>query len=396
MGVFFGLMIFIILIGLGTGFRRAMNEELRAISPNMVGIGVGSTSIPYAGFKANRDISLDYKDFLYLRDHMRTMTNLVALKFMEAEDERPLITYGTKSTRYYVVGATEGIEKIQSVEMLAGRYLNARDIQKGEPVCVMGEKVVSKLFDSNEEALGKMVLIEGGAFKVIGVMKIFGQMSIFSSPSYSLHVPLKYVSHNLSPETKVDIAGITVNSGVEAEEEVRDEIFSYLLRTKYVSPQDTKLVSTFGFAEIVELYAMMARGINILIWVVGMGTLLTGVVSVSNILIITVRQRQREIGVRRALGAKPKDIFRQFISESLLLIGIAGVGGLVVGLWISLGLGTLAENSEKMSDFLKNPYPGVGIVLGSLLIILVSGILAGLLPVYKALQIKAIDAIRDE
>ena len=140
----------------------------------------------------------------------------------------------------------------------------------------------------------------------------------------------------------------------------------------------------------------MANLLNALVWIIGLGTLLTGVISVSNILLVTVKERQREIGVRRALGAKPIDIVIQFMLESMAMILVAGLLGLLVGLLLLLGIGALAESGGKLSDFFLRPYPTPGILLFSLIIMILAGAFAGLLPVQKALDIKAIDAIRDE
>ena len=145
-----------------------------------------------------------------------------------------------------------------------------------------------------------------------------------------------------------------------------------------------------------RIFDLMANLLNALVWIIGLGTLLTGVISVSNILLVTVKERQREIGVRRALGAKPIDIVIQFMLESMAMILVAGLLGLLVGLLLLLGIGALAESGGKLSDFILRPYPTPGILLFSLIIMILSGAFAGLLPVQKALGIKAIDAIRDE
>ena len=145
-----------------------------------------------------------------------------------------------------------------------------------------------------------------------------------------------------------------------------------------------------------RIFDLMANLLNALVWIIGLGTLLTGVISVSNILLVTVKERQREIGVRRALGAKPIDIVVQFMLESMAMILVAGLLGLLVGLLLLLGIGALAESGGKLSDFILRPYPTPGILLFSLIIMILAGAFAGLLPVRKALDIKAIDAIRDE
>ena len=145
-----------------------------------------------------------------------------------------------------------------------------------------------------------------------------------------------------------------------------------------------------------RIFDLMANLLNALVWIIGLGTLLTGVISVSNILLVTVKERQREIGVRRALGAKPIDIVIQFMLESMAMILVAGLLGLLVGLLLLLGIGALAESGGKLSDFILRPYPTPGIILFSLIIMILAGAFAGLLPVQKALDIKAIDAIRDE
>ena len=174
------------------------------------------------------------------------------------------------------------------------------------------------------------------------------------------------------------------------------EIMRVISRNHHVDPRDTNVVQSLSMEVFLKIFDMIINILSILMWVVGLGTLFTGVIGVSNILLVTVRERQREIGVRRALGARPDDIRTQFMLEALLIILLAGLAGLFAGLLVTLGVGAVSDNSKEISGYILRPYPQPWMLLFSFVVMVISGVLAGLLPVYKALQIKAIEAIRDE
>ena len=210
---------------------------------------------------------------------------------------------------------------------------------------------------------------------------------------WCVEVPIDFaVGGNLDRE--VMISGL-LKEGSTADD-LRSELSGYIARAHHVDPTDTGALGMVDVESQLRIFDLMANLLNALVWIIGLGTLLTGVISVSNILLVTVKERQREIGVRRALGAKPIDIVIQFMLESMAMILVAGLLGLLVGLLLLLGIGALAESSSQIGDYLLRPYPTPGILLFSLIIMILAGAFAGLLPVQKALDIKAIDAIRDE
>ena len=210
---------------------------------------------------------------------------------------------------------------------------------------------------------------------------------------WCVEVPIDFaVGGNLDRE--VMISGL-LKEGSSADD-LRSELSGYIARVHHVDPTDTGALGMVDVESQLRIFDLMANLLNALVWIIGLGTLLTGVISVSNILLVTVKERQREIGVRRALGAKPIDIVIQFMLESMAMILVAGLLGLLVGLLLLLGIGALSESTGKLAEILVRPYPTPGILLFSLIIMILSGAFAGLLPVQKALDIKAIDAIRDE
>lgn len=395
MGVFFGMFIFTVLLSIGIGMENGMNRQIESVSSNLTAYMLSTTTRPYQGYKNNRRLETTYDDYLQIKKQSKTLSNVVCSMIWENQNGGWMSTINStqKKGRGYMMGVSTGYLEQNRPALIAGRLLSDRDIVDKKNVCVIGMNVLKSLFDSPEDALGKHIFVSGMSFQVIGVtgeanMQVFGPNS-----AYSAYIPLPFVAND-NPEANVLLLG-TPKQDI-SEEEVKEELFSYFSRKYHIHPEDKDVLISAGMRIIFGLFGMITGGIKILVWLIGMGTLITGIISVSNILLVTVRERQREIGVRRALGAKPRDIFEQFILESVFIISLAGFTGLFLGLLVALGIGSVVENINGIREFIVSPYPQLHILIISILIVLVSGILAGLLPVYKALEVKAIDAIRDE
>lgn len=397
LGVFAGMFFFTVLISLGEGIDNSVNQTLKGVSQDFVVLMGGRTTKPYDGYKANRMISPTYKDYLDLKAHARKIKDVSCSAGYHKDGLWQNVLVSLKGqTRYvYVVGVSENYSKIQQNVVVYGRDLRSDEILDGVTNCVIGEKLAERfVYDDVSQVVGSYIMTNGVPFRVVGVVKPFtDSFNVMFNPSWSIQIPLSIAVRN--DLYKPVLISVNPMPGV-TEEEVINEAKQVVYRNHHVDPTEPKVVNGIGMSLFNNVFKMIATGINILIWVVGMGTLVTGVISVSNILLVTVRERQREIGVRRAIGAKPADIRAQFMLEAIVIIFVAGSIGIILGLLVSLGLGAISENVPKVSDYLLRPYPPIHILILSVVIMLVAGVFAGLLPVYKALQIKAIDAIRDE
>jgi putative ABC transport system permease protein len=213
------------------------------------------------------------------------------------------------------------------------------------------------------------------------------------SPEWAIEVPIDFAVQGDLNHTLYMIGKLRSDSSVD---DLRAELMPFISRSHHIDPSDTGAVNIVDVESQVRIFRMINDLIGALVWIIGLGTLIIGVISVSNILLVTVKERQREIGVRRAIGAKPADIVLQFMLESVTMIFIAGLLGMLIALLILLGVGAIAESSSELGAVLTRPYPTPSRMLLSFIIMFLGGIAAGLLPVQKALGIKAIDAIRDE
>lgn len=395
LGVFAGMFFFTLLTGLGNGIRHGIDHAMEGISYDISLVMPGRTTHPYKGYKANRLIETTYEDYVYLRERLTTVSALEGASPWSGNWSDPQVILNGKSLGVNAMGISPHYfpDFVKNI-VHYGRNLREDEIARGELVCVIGIEKAADFFGRGKEseAVGKILTIEGTPFRILGVIEAYSDnIALGFNVSYAVIMPLQAATHG-KPKT-FTILYYTPKWGIDKKEAER-EILSILYRRHNIDPRDDKVFSIFGMDTFLNIFSMIERIINVLIWVIGLGTLFSGVISVSNILLVTVRERQREIGVRRAIGAKPDDIRTQFMMEAMFIILLAGMAGLVFGLLILLGVGSVLEATNN--EMILQPYPSTGILIFSLIVMVLSGILAGLLPVYKALQIKAIDAIRDE
>lgn len=394
LGVFAGMFFFTVLVSIGNGLEHATTEKLKAISSNAAFFIPGRTTMPYQGYKANRSIKGTYNDYLAIKAQSKLLKSISCYTSMGQWGTTQVVANG-KSEKCAVVGlAPNYYSSVEEHIAIYGRKMNTEEMKRGDLVCTVGENEAMKFYwDNPEDMVGTFISINGIAYKVVGIIKQFSDhMSFGFNARYTIEVPLKNVI-GTDYNREVWLVG-NMYDGVTSEE-AGEEVYQIMARRQNLHPKDTKALTTVGMELFNKIFGMIGTGINLLIWIVGMGTLVTGVISVSNILLVTVRERQREIGVRRAIGAKPADIRTQFMAESVIIILVAGTVGIILGMVVSILLGMVAEVAD-LKDFIIRPYPDLQTLILSVVIMLVAGVMAGLLPVYKALEIKPIDAIRDE
>lgn len=396
LGVFAGMFFFTLLTGLGNGIRNGIGHIMDGVSSDLVLVMPGRTTFPYKGFKANRFIETDYSDFVYLRKRLTTVREVAGATPWGGLFGSNLVVLNGKAHNYTVMGISDNYfpDMVQNI-VVYGRNMSADEINNGDRVCLIGDKMAETYFAERNisEAVGKYLTIDGIPFRIVGINKPYSDnINMGFNPSWSVILPMVVATQG-NPN-KSTLIYYSPKPGLD-KKAAEKEILPLLYQRHHIDPADDKVFSTFGMETFLAIFGMIERIINVLIWVIGLGTLFSGVISVSNILLVTVRERQREIGVRRAIGAKPADIRRQFMLEAVFIIALSGMAGLIFGLFLLLGIGAVTEQT-MVGQFLDRPYPSGGVLLFSLIVMGLSGVLAGLLPVYKALQIKAIDAIRDE
>ncbi len=394
-GVFWGILMLVILLGSGTGFRNGVLKNVDGFATNSAFFFSEKTSEPYKGFKKGRYWQMRNRDLETIRQRVKGVQYLSPM-IMQWGGQNNVVK-GQKAGTYNVRGVYSEYFNIETQHVLAGRLLNEVDMLDKRKVCVIGSTVREELFGAEEDPIGQYIRVNGIYYQVVGVIKPKPRVSIGGRTESSIMIPFKTLQQASNQGDKFWFLCATAENGYSCDKLVED-IKIVLKSQNEISPTDEQAVSSFTIAKQFETFDLLFTGIDILVWLVGLGTLLAGIIGVSNIMMVTVRERTREIGVRRALGAKPWDIITQIMSESLLLTSMAGLLGLCLGVFLLDVVNNMLSANAGSSDetFFSNPEIHIGAAVAATIVLLLSGLLAGMIPAWRALQIKAIDAIREE
>ena len=393
-GVLWGIFIYIALSGSANGLDNGFEREFENIAMNSMFVWAQSTSIPYEGFKTGRNPQLKLKDAQTLRN------NIPEIQFIAPRNVRGVfdgssgsqIVRGAKSGTYNIYGDFPEYTKIATKKIYdKGRFINQSDIDNARKVCVIGERTQKELFEEDEEPVGKFVRIDDIYFQVIGVHKYI-QGGGFESDG---DVFIPFATFKKLYNTGENVEWFTIAAYDDADViQVEKDVKQTLKRIHRVSPKDERAFGSFNLGEVFNRIMGFARGMTFLSLIVGIATIIAGVIGIGNILLISVKERTKELGVRRALGATPSEVRMQIILESVFLTVIAGIFGIVLGAFVLAGINAGTANLE---DFpYTNPTVPISFVLGALAIMVSLGTLIGLIPAQRAVSIKPIDALREE
>ncbi len=390
-GVFWGLFMLIVLLAIGNRITQNVIAQVDGFATNSVFIWSGRTTEPYKGYRKGRWWSFQMSDLPKIRERSQLADIISPAIQMRTGDKG--VVRGVKSGGYQVNGVYPEYFKIQTVGMVAGRMLNEVDIESRRKVCVIGETVYETLFNPGENAIGEFIRINGIYFQVIGVVEPVSSASIFGRVEEMVMLPFTVHQTLFGRGDEFYFLAVTSKKGVKATD-AEAEVKRIIREIKDISPTDGPAVGGVNVEHQFNMFNMLFLGINFLMWMVGLGALMSGIIGISNIMLVTVRERMREIGVRRALGAKPWNIIVQIMSESFLLTAIAGMIGLMLGLAVSLVVEKVVVFDPTFVP--TDPAISFGLAVTAMVVLILSGVAAGLLPAWRALKIKAIDAIRDE
>ncbi|MCL2727928.1 MAG: ABC transporter permease [Bacteroidales bacterium] len=391
-GVSWGLFMFIILVGFGNGFRDSIMDNFAGFASNSCFVYTNRTSEAYKGHRKGRSWSMNSKDLRIIREKAQSVEYLAPMIFADGTSIR-----GNKKGAYSGCGVYPDQFNIQNMEIQYGRLINEIDIMERRKVCFIGQEVYETLFNVGENPLGQNIRVGGIYYQVVGVGKSISRgVYIGSNPSRTVYIPFTTLQQTVSRGDAFYFLGCTAKPGYRASI-VEQEIKEIIKSNHEISPTDDKAIGSFNIEEEFRKINILFSGINILIWIVGMGALLSGIIGISNIMLVTVRERMREIGVRRAIGAKPLTILTQILSESFVLTTLAGIAGFIFGVLILTALQQImGSGTPDGGSFVIIPFVSFNLALAAMAILIVSSLLAGLMPAIRALSIKAIDAIRDE
>ena len=387
-GVFWGVFMLVGLVGGGDGLKEILNNNLAGFATNSAVVWAQPTTKPYHGFRKGRQWTLNYDDIKRLRAHVPELDVITPTISRWGANA----THDDRSASGIIKGVLPEMQKVSEPKMMYGRYINQMDVNHGRKVCVIGKQVYKSLFPKGGDPCGDVIRIDSVYFSVVGVNYSDGNMNVNGNDQQAVFMPLSLVQQIYNRGHSVDIICVTGKPGVVMSD-ITDKIRHVIAKAHDVAPDDEKGVMVFNTEMMFSMVDNMFRGINMLIWLVGIGTLLAGAIGVSNIMMVTVRERTVEIGIRRAIGATPRNILSQIIQESILLTSIAGMSGILFVVLVLQGL-EMANTTDGVAaaHFQISFWTAIGAVV----LLSVLGVLAGLAPALRAMSIKPVDAMRDE
>ncbi len=379
-----GIFIFIILFGLGNGLKNTFQEFFLDDASNAIFLYPGKTSMPYKGFKANRRIEFENEDLEDIKQNFPMFTEYVTPRISRSA----LTRYKNESNSYTTRGVAPGHQFIEKTLLMKGRYINERDLENKTKVAVIGRMVAKDLFKT-EEPIGKYIDIGSTAFKVVGVFQDDG------GDREERYIYLPYTTRQLLEKgnDKVDQLIVTFpkemgHAGAIAFE---TSLKRYFKDKKSIDPRDPNGIYFQNLTDELKQSQQFAVVLQLIVSFVGLGTLIAGIIGISNIMVFVVKERTKELGIRKALGATPRSVIQMILQESVFITTISGYLGLFLGIVVLKNIGLKLEDY-----FIKDPFIDFSTALAATVVLIIFGAVAGYIPAKRASSIKPIVALRDE
>ena len=390
--MFWGVFMLVALIGGGQGLKEMLEKNFEGFAQNTVIVWSQQTSKAYKGFRKGRWWSMDYKDITRLKQRVPEL-DIVAPALFAPWGKTNTAYYKDQKTTPRIQGCTPEYAKVIEPKLYYGRYINEMDMKEHRKVCVIGKRIYKELFKEGGDPCGKAIRIDSTYYEVIGVdYASSGGMNINGRAEQKVTLPLTLMQEIYNRGKEVDMIVATGRQGVVMSK-LTDRIRESVTMGHFVDPTDEQAAMVFNTEVLFQMLDNLFKGVNFLIWLVGLGTLLAGAIGVSNIMMVTVRERTTEIGIRRAIGATPKMILSQIIAESIVLTLVAGMSGILFGVMI---LQMLEMGNTEDGIVTAHFQVGFWTAIFAALVVSAMGVLAGLAPAARAMTIKPVDAMRDE
>lgn len=384
-----GIFILVILLGFSSGIQNGVKSQFEQDATNQINIWAGRTTKGYKGLNPGRRIQLKNQDFNKLSHDYAHFLEYKSANYMIW---RALVNYGKESNNYRIWGSMPDYQFIENSDIGEGRFINESDVASSSKVAVIGNKVKQDLF-KEEDPIRKYISIYGINFKVIGVYYDPGG----EDQESQIYIPLTTAQKSFNGADRINNLSYTVkmpksfDKGVELSQNISQAIESDLKQMHTVAPNDISAIRVFNNLEEAQKIFSLVNVIKLIFWFVGIGTIIAGVVGVGNIMLIIVKERTKEIGIRKALGAVPLSIVGMILQEAIFVTMFSGMFGLILGLGLLEVVGPLIKN-----DFIKYPQVDFNTALTTVFILVIAGAFAGFFPAYRAAKIKPIVALRDE
>ena len=389
--VAWGIFMLIILLGAGSGMQHGMEFNNAGISSNAVFLGAGQTQVAFQGIKAGKKVQFKNDDYVDLKNQVPGIESITG----RVQQFGIQVSYGNEYGGFLIEGVLADLNKIVIVNQLEGRFLNEPDLKGNRKVAVISLPIRKSLFKDGP-AIGQYIKIAGVSFVVVGVTQ-----NVSNTEEKIIYIPLttSQMTYN-GGDRLTDICLKTSSPTAEASKKVEEGIRRFLAAKHRFDYDDKNALSIYNNQESVSKMAGANAGIKLFIWIISIMTIISGIMGVSNIMIILVKERRKEIGIRKAIGATPWSIIRLVLSESVFITIISGFLGLVAGMGclalISSILVKASETSTQVKHVFFNPTADVWVAIAALAVLVISGLCAGYIPASQAASIKPVEALYDE
>jgi putative ABC transport system permease protein len=383
--VAWGIFMLIILLGAGSGLSNGVKLEFRDAATNSIWVFGGQTSEPYKGLKPGRYIQFDNADFAVIKNDINGVEKASGRFYVPGSN----VTYKKESGDFGIRTVHPDHQYIEKTKTINGRFINDIDINEKRKVASIGTLVKNTLFKT-EDPMGKYIEVNGVPFKVIGVFEDEGG----ENEQEILYLPISTAQMVFNGQDRINQMMFTVgDAGIEESKQIEEEVRQKMAATHMFNPKDKRAIRFWNNVEEFLKFNNLFDNINLFIWVIGVMTIVAGIVGISNIMMIVVKERTKEIGIRKALGATPVSIIKLIIMESVLITSFSGYIGLVLG----VGLIELVSNFiPEDTQFFNSPEVNFNVAVTATVILIIAGTIAGLIPATRAAAIKPIVALRDE
>nr|WP_262901696.1 MULTISPECIES: ABC transporter permease [unclassified Chryseobacterium] len=394
-GVGWGMFLYVSLLGAAKGMENGFDKLFSGFATNSIFLWAQKTSIPYDGFPKGRQVHLNLSDMDMLK------RKVSAIDYISPQNARGSFT-GTpgesmsrngKNGTYSLTGDYSVGNKISEKKLIFGRYINDADVMGNKNVVVIGEEIYKNFFDAKkkENPVGKQVNIKGIFFNVIGVFRV--KKGGGFENDQTAFIPLSTYTKMYNAGEQIDMFAIVSkpNANVNG---VEEDVKQVLKTQNKVSPEDTNAFGSFNLGKEFKKLTGFLTGMQLLTIIVGTLTILAGVIAISNILLITVKERTKEIGIRRALGAKPAEVRNQILLESVVITLSSGILGFMCGIFVLIILNAVTQNQDEFPFY--NPTVNYGNVFGAMAVMVILGLIIGMIPAQRAVKIRPIEALRSE
>jgi putative ABC transport system permease protein len=394
-GVFWGIFMLVIMLGSGRGLENGVTQNFGDMATNSVFMWAQQTSIPYKGFPRGRRFNYENSDIQALKDGIPEIKYLAPRTNAGGYDGSSNVIRKLKSGAFPIFGDYPVLNFIDPVNMIKGRFIDDLDIKEKRKVVVIGSRVAELLFEKNEDPMYKYIQVQGIFFQVVGIFtsKRTGEQA--SNENQRINMPFTTLQRTFNYGNEIGFFNITSKDGIPVA--IVEEKAMKILKARHsIAPADDRAIGHFNLEVEYKKMKGLFTGIQVLVWIVGTGTLLAGIIGVSNIMLVVVKERTQEIGIQRALGATPMKVISQIITEAIVLTTFAGYFGLVIGVALLELINLLLEKSGADTEMFVHPGVDFRVAITALTILIISGALAGLIPAKRAVSVKPIDALRYE